>query len=514
MKKIQETEQERKKQDGKKGSVIVFNNNIIKNKDTDIIVRTFVDDVTSQNVYIFVLNYTLDETPYEVILGKLQLNNGGGNLSEKARIVKEHISKQLIANNQGRNNLDYCEILSNLCLKKDIPFIYSDEGAQIVTNNSEMNQFLERTYHCNEDTNILKLKCLKPEKRMDLDISRVNVRKRIIENRRQNKAYDAAKRELEEKALKKFIIGKQLKDLKSEESIDVIFAKKEPLIKYLKQKLKQGNREKVDTSNTITIQEDIKIVRYYREVNNRVGKIQPEMVIGKKNLNTLEEQYFKLKEKGIAIDIKKILEEQQNNELEESNQKLGMANNEEEMEEMMRQTKERETQLNSYKTLIDLMRDGRDLSAQFYYSITPNELTEIKKIVENQLKSQGIYEDIKGKEITKYLKEKESLLQNIKLNKGKSYLDLYNSNENVKEFVDFVMNTKSRNETKKTEKELLAQTYEELIDNWILRHEDDVKLYNTYAIRFGAKTCTIPEKTAEKEGEENPGSSDHNDGGR
>ena len=99
-----ENTQENRKIYGKKSAIIKFNNNVIENKDTSIILRTLIDNKTSQNVYIFVLNYTLNGIPYEVVLGKLQLNKGAGNLSEKAKVIQEFVYKQISANNKGRNN--------------------------------------------------------------------------------------------------------------------------------------------------------------------------------------------------------------------------------------------------------------------------------------------------------------------------------------------------------------------------------------------------------------------------
>ena len=183
-----ENTQENRKIYGKKSAIIKFNNNVIENKDTSIILRTLIDNKTSQNVYIFVLNYTLNGIPYEVILGKLQLNKGAGNLSEKAKVIQEFVYKQISANNKGRNNYDFCSHLDNICVKKDIPFMYTEEGTNIVTNNTNEDKVMERTYFCDEENNILKLKCLKPEKRMDLYISKANIRKKIDENIKQNKA--------------------------------------------------------------------------------------------------------------------------------------------------------------------------------------------------------------------------------------------------------------------------------------------------------------------------------------
>lgn len=78
---------------GKKGAVIKFNNNVVENKDTNIIVRTLIDYKTSEKVNIFILRYTINQIPYEVVLGKLQLNKNAGNLGEKAKVIQELTNK-------------------------------------------------------------------------------------------------------------------------------------------------------------------------------------------------------------------------------------------------------------------------------------------------------------------------------------------------------------------------------------------------------------------------------------
>lgn len=75
-----------------------------------------------------------ETTPYEVVLGKIQLRNVSENLISKARVVRDHILQQLKENNKKQNNYEYCRTLINLCKKNSIPFIFTDEGIEIVTN--------------------------------------------------------------------------------------------------------------------------------------------------------------------------------------------------------------------------------------------------------------------------------------------------------------------------------------------------------------------------------------------
>lgn len=493
---------------GKKGAVIKFNNNVIENKDTNIVVRTLTDDENEQNSYIFTLNYMLDEIPYEVVLGRLEINKGNGNLSEKARVVEELINKQINANNKGINNFDFCSHLDSICVKKDIPFIYTEEGINIVTNNGNEDKVIERTYFCGEDNNILKLKCLKPEKTMDLYISKANIRKKIDENNKQNKAIEAAQKELEPQKIEKFNIGKKLKNFKSEKSEDVIFSMRKTLITYLIQgKLQNKNQDKVDKKHKLTMLEYMKIKDYCKEKQNRDVKIDPAMVIGRPEEEKLERKFFRVKEKAIAIDIKRMLENEQSDYMENK------INNEENEEKDSITNTNLNNIINDYKAIFDFIKDGKDVNTQWYYSTISKSFESLRAIIKNQLKK---HPDANEQEIMNYLDLKEDILKNVKLNKGNGFIDLYDQDDRVKNFIEFVMKSKSRDYTKTEEKKLLADVYNDMIDNMILRHKDAVKLYNSYASRFKAETCEIPDEMVVKtmpEDQENPESPEDHNGG-
>lgn len=90
-------------------------------------------------------------------------------------------------------------------------------------------------------------------------------------------------------------------------------------------------------------------------------------------------------------------------------------------------------------------------------------------------------------------------------------MDLYDKNDKIKEFIEFVMRTNSRDYTRAEEKNILADVYTDMIDNMILRHEDAVKLYNGYASKFNAEICEIPNKTSIKTVPESPEDHDSED---
>lgn len=488
--------QENKKKYGKNCAVIKYNNKVAEDKDTKVIVRTLIDDVTYKNVHIFILNYKLNGIPYEVVLGKLQLNQRTGELGEKSKLIQKYITKQLNTNSKGRNNFDYCNHLESICEKKNIPFMYTEEGVKIVTNNKENDDIaMERTYSCDENNNTLELKCLKPEKRMELYISRANIRKNIDEKVRQNKAVEAAENELKPELLKNFNNGRKLKQYKDIQSEDVKYSSRKDIIDWLiKERLQKKDKNEIKDKDetkdkpTLKFPDYMKIKQYYKEKENRDVEIDHSMVIGEPPKETLEEKIFKLKEKAIAIDIKRLLEDEESVCLE------GIMNNDENPEKHM-ENLARYDSIQRYEKVFDFIKTGRDVNAQFNYSMyfMQNGFSDLELIVENQLKKQDEIKKNEADEIIKYIQLKEELLKNVKLNKGKGFFDLYNENEKVKEFVEFIMKSESRKYTKAEEKELMAEAYQEWIDDSILENKDDVELYNTYASRFNAENCIIPE---------------------
>ena len=191
---------------GREGNIINYNIDEIKNKDTDIIFHIFEDKNISKNVAIFVLNYTRKEgeeqTPYQVVPGKIELKRNDGQLVEKAKTIRDYLLEQLRANSKGKNNYEFCRQLDAICAKKEIPFIYTDEGIQIITNSESGETILERTYTFEEENNIMKVKCLNPSKKMDLYTSEANIRQKISENIKQNKMVKTAMTELGKKKKK------------------------------------------------------------------------------------------------------------------------------------------------------------------------------------------------------------------------------------------------------------------------------------------------------------------------
>ena len=67
----------------------------------------------------------------------------GGNLGTPGCVSFMFSKKGVIVVDKGRNNYDFCSHLDNICVKKDIPFMYTEEGTNIVTNNTNEDKVME-----------------------------------------------------------------------------------------------------------------------------------------------------------------------------------------------------------------------------------------------------------------------------------------------------------------------------------------------------------------------------------
>lgn len=199
--------------------------------------------------------------------------------------------------------------------------------------------------------------------------------------------------------------------------------------------------------------------------------IDSSMIVGSPEETTEMEKYFRLKEKAIAIDVKKMLEDIQNEDI-EYQMETGINSVD----------KEKENYINECKNIFDLIKQGRDVNAQFCYSRLDGGFENLESIIGEQLQKRdkdGNYIYNQG-EIKQYLHGKEQLLQDVKLDKGNNYLnfDVYDQNPEVQDFVKFVLYTDVRKDTREEEKRFIANAYKNVIEKLIARHPKEIKIEN------------------------------------
>ena len=479
-------------------NTIKYNNNVINNKNTDVIVKPFKEPGNkSENVAIFILRYNLEEngenTQYEVVLGKIQLRNDSGNLIAKAKVVRDCILQQLKENNKKQNNYEYIRTLMKLCKKNSIPFIFTDEGIEIATNDLTNTKVIERTYRIQESNTRMELICLNPNKKMDLYESEINIRKSIDEKIKSHKLMDYAMREIQdEKKREGLVKAKRINDLRNETSAEVIIDDRRiAVVNWLIHQYRYSQNEAINIADEpkLSIGQYLELTRHLKE-NNIDKKIDPSMVIGGEEKKSNAEKYFRLKEKGIAIDIRKMLEDSQNETIE------WQLENAENIEEIERQNA-KENYINNCKTIFDFIKLGKDVNTQFCYANKIDGFEQLYSIVDEQKdkKDENGNNIYNSEEILEYLKLKEKILNDIKLGRKKSFLDyeLYTEHDIIKEFMKFVMNSEVRKDTRKQEKDMLLEMYQEMVKEIIKSAQFEIELYNKYAERFNLDACPIPE---------------------
>lgn len=484
---------------------IKYNNNVMDNEDTDIILKTFKEkDNESANVAVFSLKYNLEQdgetTPYEVVLGKIELKKNTENLSAKAKIVRDYLVAQLKENRKKINDYEYCKKLLEICKKSDIPFIYTEEGIEIVTNDSKNARGIEKTYKTQETETTIDLICLNPHKKMDLYESELKIRKKISDKIKDHRLLDAAMKELKTDIEKtKLLRGKKINELRSETSKEVILDnQRDNIISFLiYEYVKNKGEKKVTQEQRASMEDYLKMTQYLKSQNSE-KKVPHSLVIGQEKEPSNAERYFRLKEKAIAIDIRKMLEDSQNEALE---QEIENVEKNEDIDKM----RERDNYINNCKTIFDFIKQGRDVNTQFFYSQRIDGFEQLYSIVEEQ-KDKRDKEGNKvynSEEIIEYLKMKEQIIKKIKLDKKSSFLDfeLYSEHNIIRKFMKFVMNTEVRKDTREQEKEMLLEMYQVMINDIIKNSKEDVDLFNSYAERFNVDICPIPEEI-EKSNEE------------
>lgn len=487
-------ELQKREEKGKEGLTIKYDKDVINNKDTDIIFNVYTDEDTKKQVALFILKYKLnvkkEQIPYQVVLGMIGLEKNSSHIIiQEAKIIRDFLLEQLKKNVKGNNVYDYCKKLDQICMKENIPFIYTKEGIEILTADREGEYFLDRTYKVTEKDGMIKSKSINSSTIMDLQDSRECIKEKMDENIKRTWMINTAIKELTEEEKNKFIIGKNIDELRREDSVEVILEYRRNII-IDNMKAQYNKREEKTNEQKISFSDAIRLKKYL-ESKNIDRTIDSRMIVGSPEETTEMEKYFRLKEKAIAIDIKKMLEDIQNEDIEHQIE-TGIVSID----------KEKENYINECKNIFDLIKQGRDVNAQFCYSRLDKGFENLELIIREQLQNKDkngnyIYNQM---EIKKYLHLKEQIFQNVKLDKGNNYLnfDVYAKNPELQDFVTFVLYTDVRKDTEEEEKKFIANAYKDLIERLITRHSEEVKLYNDYAEKYGIDRCPLPIQIEEK----------------
>lgn len=437
-----------------------------------------------ENIGVFILKYKINGIQQEAIIGKLKNEYRA---FEKAKEIKELIEKQLKENVNENNELKSFNELKKFVLLNKLPFEFTMEGSDIITYTGKEDIQVRRTYY--EETNGDKnsrIQCLYSQEKM-----REFARERKQNNREILKQIEANKKWNKRRSL-----------------ILNLLSNDEERKKFLK-----GEKisEIVELTDEKTILENYRteIIEYISENYELYGNSENE--IEKVTSTNSFADFLSLKEKGIAIDIKKILEDIQRKFEEDllENSKKGFTEKEEINNRRSLNT------LENYSRFFDLIKAGKELNARLVATSIYNINFDImKKLIERATNDKELvqYIELKGKSIKDIQTQDQNKNQineksdAIQYQRDMKY-EYYKENESVRELYKFLSKASTRKYTKKEEDKKLLDTFDSIKVDLIKNNIEAVQKYNYYAEKSEIYVCPVPEKNElinEKDKKEEP----------
>ena len=427
-------------------------------------------DGTIENTGVFILKYEINGIQQEAIIGKLKNTNRG---FEKAKDIKELIENQLRENSKSSNNLNNFNQLKKFVTLNNLPFELTMEGSDIITYTGRENISVRRTYYekTSEDKNS-KIKCLySPEEMLEFARERKINNKELLSQIENNKKWN-----------------------KNRVVILKILTYKENQKEFLKGE-KIANL--VETTDEKLILQNYKelIVEYLKESYEKDGNSENELE--RNDATNSFSDYLAIKEKGIAISAKEILEKIQekteNDILEKS--KKGFTEREEIDNNRTLNT------LKNYSRFFDLIKTSRNVNARIaakkLYRI---DFSIMKKLFERVTNDKELikYIELKGKSIND-IEEQDNKKSQINEDKESILFqrdmkfDYYQNNESVRDLYNFLVKSSSREHTIADEEKKVLDTFDSIKVELIKSNIKAIKSYNRYAEKSGMYICPLPE---------------------
>lgn len=394
-------------------------------------------------VWTIILKYkTLGNILQEVIMGTLGDTN---ERKKKAVEIINLIRGQLEENVTSETGYKHYEKLSQYVQSENIPFRLTMEGADILSSKSKENIEIKRTCKENRQGKIEELfdkeeiKQMKEGKNSELN--------EYIKQQRSVQKWE----ERREKILNSFDTDEKRQT----------FLKGEKITEFLKEA-----DEDAETQKNI-------VADYLLEAYDDENKDEKE----NPRLNLLK-GYLKIKEKGLAIDVKKSLEDLENKYYKAIKEKKG---------EISEDDYSKLEVIDDYKTFFDLVKTGKDWNARLF-------ALKLKKIDFNGLRK--IFEAIRSedKELLKYFTIKERMINDVKTDNIE--VD-YNQYDSVKELYEFLLHSSVREETKEDDERVISSIYEHVKREIIASNIDEMEIYNHYAEKSDISVYALP-KNKEK----------------
>lgn len=408
------------------------------NKKPKIVLREVIEGRgnVERHVWAIILKYEIDEIPQEVIIGTI------GDTEERKEQAIEIISlirKQFEENTIPGSGYNYFKELNSYIQTQKIPFRFTSEGIGVLGEKNKKTTSYFRTYSSDEKG---KIRCMYNEKAV-----------REIVYERTKKILDDDVQIAEEKKWKERR-EKILKSFKTQEKTGD-FLKGERINQFIQ-----------ETDDDIKKQKDL-VIDYLKDTGREQTQEEKE-----NPKSQLLNGYLQLKEKGISIDAKIILETLEDKYYGKIKETGGKVSPEDIA--CLDLIKEHEK-------FFDLVKEGRDWSARLNYFLKLKDFSFLRKV----------FEASKDDELLEYLNIKEKMIKDVKLTEIEVDSAKYDS---VKEFDEFILNSKIRKMTRGKEVNFISQIYDHIKRVMIETNYDSVELYNKYAEKSGRDICSLPVK--------------------
>lgn len=430
------TDEERTKY-AKESEIIKYSTNILEEKDgrekPKIILRELTDE--KNHVWTIIFKFkTLDNISQEVIMGTL---DDTPERKEKAIEIINLIRGQLEENLIAKEGYKNYEELSSYVKSENIPFILTPEGTNILSCKSKDVVEIKRTYKENDNGEIVSL-----YEKEDIDQMKTNQNAELNEYIKQKRLIQKWE-ERREKILKILDIDEKKHD----------FIKGENITEFLK-----------TTDKDINKQKDI-VADYLLEATEENVEENPKL--------SLLKVYLKIKEKGIAIDIKRVLESLENNYYKNIKERQGKISQEDYNKLEI---------IDDYKTFFDLVKTAKDWNARvFALKLKRINFSNLKKIVQTVKNNDP--------ELIQYLDLKERMITEVQTDNIE--VD-YNKHNSVKELDKFLVHSSVREKTKEDDEHVISGIYQYVKREIIASNFKEMELYNHYAEKSDIPVYQLP----------------------
>lgn len=409
-----------------------------------LLVKEVMDKEKSdeKHFWAIVLKYNLDNVDQEVTLGILEETS---ELSEKAKNITELLEKQLILNKKEEKGFIYYDRLDKYLKNKNISFHLTPEGIKILSHKKKDRIQIPRTFFTDKYGRVFTTLS-------DNQLESLN-----SDNSNKSKDYIKEQKNFEKwRERRKKILNKLDKDGNEEEIENFLKGEK---ITYLLEETSKHSASMRQLS-----------ADYFMEALDKAED--------KTNLL----KYLNMKEKGFAINVKIVLEAQQDRcygFIQEE------TNKEEVNQERINQISHLLDRINDNLQLFELIKQHRDWNASYTYRAKELSISEVKELCK-------LYNS-KDTEILQYLDAKKDVLLDKKLNVSATQKNDYRDSESMRKLYRFLISSTLRDYTNPNSIDsapnIIVQNtqyfdtelFESIIKELVEYNSEYLKTYNKYA---------------------------------